>query len=178
MQKMIFSFWIFVLFLVPLVLFSCSKNNSRQNLNPNDYVDEFELPEVKSNTDEVFDGEKLSLDLTKMSATMVYAEVFNMLIMPDQYDGKLIKVRGNFSRFVPNGKTEEVTTVVVSDALACCQQGLEFKITPGSPLENQLKNQSLPEPDSEIEIIGRFVLSQTEEGFDYFYLDLKNLESV
>lgn len=178
MQKMIFSFWIFVLFLVPLVFFSCSKNNLRQNLNPNDYVDEFELPEVKSNTDEVFDGEKLSLDLTKMSATMVYAEVFNMLIMPDKYDGKLIKVRGNFSRFVPNGKTEEVTTVVVSDALACCQQGLEFKITPGSPLENQLKNKSLPEPDSEIEIIGRFVLSQTEEGFDYFYLDLKNLEPI
>lgn len=178
MQKMIFSFWIFVLFLVPSVFFSCSKSNSRQNLNPNDYVDEFELPEVKSNTDEVFDGEKLSLDLTKMSATMVYAEVFNMLIMPDKYDGKLIKVRGNFSRFVPNGKTEEVTTVVVSDALACCQQGLEFKITPGSPLENQLKSQSLPEPDSEIEIIGRFVLSQTEEGFDYFYLDLKNLEPV
>lgn len=178
---MIFLFLVFVLGFAPSLFFSCSKNNLRQNLNPNDYVDEFdefEFGEVKSNTDEVFGGEKLSLDLTKMSATMVYAEVFNMLVMPDKYDGKLIKVRGNFSRFVPNGKTEEVTTVVVSDALACCQQGLEFKITPGSPLENQLKNQNFPEPDSEIEIIGRFVLSQTEEGFDYFYLDLKNLEPL
>ena len=162
----------------PLILTACSKKNGvkgengDKKINISDYVDDFEMPHLESNTDETFEGEKLAIDLTKMSSTMVYAEVFNMLLMPEEYNGKLIKVRGTFSQFVPNGKTQSVTTVVVSDALGCCQQGLEFSFADVSPL----KNQSLPELNQEIEIIGRFILTQTEEGLDFFYLDCKSLK--
>lgn len=161
----------FVFISLFFVFQGCSK---KSKTNPSDYVDDSPSPEFHSNSDEIFEGEKIGIDLTKMKANMVYAEVFNMLLIPDEYNGKLIKVRGNLSKFVPNGKSEEVTTVVVSDALACCQQGLEFKIADDSPL----KTQSLPSPDSEIEVVGRFVLTQTEEGFDYFYLDLKSLNVI
>ena len=154
-----------------LVIVSCSKKNA-DKINVSDYVDDYQMPHLESNTDETFEGEKLAVDLTKLSSTMVYAEVFNMLIMPDEYDGKLMKVKGTFSEFIPNGETEKVTTVVVSDALGCCQQGLEFVIDDNSPL----KNQGLPSENQEIEIIGRFVLTQTKEGLDFFYLDCKSLK--
>ena len=166
-----------VLFLIFLTMsfcgicVSCSKKE-KNNINPSEYVDDFQLPHIESNTDEVFEGEKLAVDLTKLSSTMVYAEVFNMLVMPEEYNGSLIKVRGTFSQFIPNGKKQSVTTVVVSDALGCCQQGLELLISEDSPL----KNQNLPELNQEIEIIGRFILTQTKEGYDFFYLDCKSLK--
>jgi len=103
---------------------------------------------------------------------MVYAQVFNMLIMPEEYEGRLIKVGGTFVRFIPNGETEPVNSVIVSDALACCQQGLEFKFADDYSLEAE----DLPPEGTEIEIIGRFVMSQTPDGLDYFYLDCKDLK--
>lgn len=155
-------------------MYGCSKK-SVQEQNPADYIDLFDtMPSFSSNTEEEVFGEKLDLDLTKMSATMVYSQVFNMLLVPDEFNGKLIKVAGMFSEFVPNGKSEKVMTIIVSDALACCQQGLEFKISDDSPL----KNQSLPASGSEVEIIGRFILGKTQEGFDFFYLDCKSMAEI
>ena len=196
-------------FTLALFSFGCSKNkrngkfsdgenlNSEAGFNVSDYVDDFEPAKPESNTDEEFNGEKIAVDLTKMSSTMVYAEVFNMLIMPEEYNGKIIKVRGTFSTFVPNGKKDAVTTVVVSDALGCCKQGLEFVFAGDSSdrggaagslstentdsaasASSSLKKQDLPAEDQEIEIIGRFILTQTEEGLEYFYLDCKDLKVI
>ena len=36
------------------------------------------------------------VDLTRLSATMVYAEVFNMMVEPENYVGKTIKMNGLF----------------------------------------------------------------------------------
>ena len=88
-----------------------------------------------------------------------------MLVEPAHYNGKKIRVRGTFSSFIPNGKTERAYMVVVSDELACCQQGIEFKLSRGCSYPKDY-----PPLDSEIEIIGTFILTQTEEGYDYFYI--------
>ncbi|MBO4725329.1 MAG: hypothetical protein J5622_02370, partial [Firmicutes bacterium] len=42
------------------------------------------------------DPTKIDLDLTKMSATMIYSTIFDMLIMPEDYIEKNIKVKGWF----------------------------------------------------------------------------------
>ena len=69
-------------------------------------------------------SEEIDVDLTKMSSTMIYSEVYNMLENPDEYVGKVIRMGGNFDVY----ETEEQNyyACVIQDALACCSEGLEF----------------------------------------------------
>ena len=73
------------------------------------------------------DGTKIDFDLSEMNSDLVYASVFQMMIDPDTFANKVIKMRGNFvtypSSSVTGGKTY---AVIISDALACCKQGIEF----------------------------------------------------
>ena len=39
------------------------------------------------------------VDLTRMSSTMIYAKVFDMLINPQNYEGKKIRMHGIFDVF-------------------------------------------------------------------------------
>ena len=39
------------------------------------------------------------VDLTRMSSTMVYAKVFDMLTQPENYEGKTVRMHGNFDVF-------------------------------------------------------------------------------
>lgn len=146
-------------------LFSCSRKNNLNKIVNDD------SSTMKQSIDE--NGRKVDVDLSKLSATMVYAEVFNMLIAPDEYNGKIIRVKGIFNSFIPNGKIERAFTVVVSDALACCQQGIEFKFS-----EAKRCPEDFPPLNSEIEIIGKFVMTQTLEGYDYFYILCDGITSL
>ena len=74
---------------------------------------------AKSGTDE-----KIDVDLTALSSTMVYAEVYNMVTKPDDYLGKRILMRGNFA--VGKGDDRYYFACIIPDATACCSQGIEF----------------------------------------------------
>lgn len=85
------------------------------------------------------DGSKIDYDLSEMNSNMVYSQVFNMMIEPEIYDDKVIKMRGNFAVY-PNSPTANGGTsyaVIISDALACCQQGIEFKWDFGDKLPKE-----------------------------------------
>lgn len=144
-------------------LASCSRNNLKKT----------GAEDLNSATDTaIFTEIKPDVDLTKMSTTMIFAEVFNMLVESENYVGKVVKIRGAFDQFVPNDKTESVMMVVVSDSTACCQQGLEFKAGKNFLLDKQ----NLPVIGAEIEISGVFTQTVTKEGYDNFYLDLLDLK--
>ena len=86
-----------------------------------------EATSVKSTT--ASDGTKIDYDLSEMNSNMVYSQVFNMMVEPEIYDDKVVKMRGNFVAYenspTANGGTSYA--VIISDALACCQQGIELK---------------------------------------------------
>ena len=69
---------------------------------------------------------KVDVDLTTLSSTMVYSEVYNMMVTPENYEGKTVKMKGNFAVYTNQEQTQNYYTVVVQDATACCAQGLEF----------------------------------------------------
>lgn len=70
---------------------ACSKNSDK-NENSNS------KPTTK--TSETTTEEKsVDLDLTELSSTVVYSEVYNMLIKPDDYKGKIIKMKGQFNQY-------------------------------------------------------------------------------
>ena len=66
----------------------------------------------------------VKVDLTKMNSTMVYSEVSNMMTTPDKYLGKTVRMKGKFA--VYPGQDRNYYACIISDATACCQQGMEF----------------------------------------------------
>ena len=93
------------------------------------------------------------VDLTRMSATMVYAKVFDMLINPDSYEGRKIRIKGMFDvfEFEQNGSMRRSFACIVQDATACCAQGMEF-ILAGNPSYPS----GYPDRYAEITISGTF----------------------
>ena len=68
----------------------------------------------------------IDVDLTAMSGTMVYSEVYNMMCNPSDYVGKHIKMRGEFNVFSNNETGKTYYACIIKDATACCAQGVEF----------------------------------------------------
>ncbi len=110
------------------------------------------------------DGEKCDIDLTTMSATMVYSEVNNMMINPDDYIGKVIKMDGQFSVFESGERN--YFACIIADATSCCSQGIEFILKK----ERQYPGE-YPKLGSKITVIGEF---ETYLEGDRKYCQLKN----
>ena len=65
------------------------------------------------------------VDLTKSDTQMAYVQLSNMMLSPEDYRGKTIKMRGTFAHATEKNKTFFVCYVM--DATACCSQSLEFE---------------------------------------------------
>jgi hypothetical protein len=70
--------------------------------------------------------EGVDVDLTAMSATMVYAEVYNITVSPADYVGKTIKASGLYYPYYYEETGLIYHNIYIADAAACCQQGIEF----------------------------------------------------
>ena len=112
----------------------------------------------------------IDVDLTKLSSTMVYSEVYNMMYSPDDYIGKTVKMKGQFDvyqavdengAFLPG---QIYFACVIADATACCAQGLEFVLTGDYTYPDDY-----PELGTEITVVGTF---QTYEENGYLYCQL------
>ena len=111
-----------------------------------------------------YDEQSIDLDLAQFSGTVVYAQIYQMAIHPEDYLGKIIRLSG-WSDVVVDGETGEVYTVCfIPDATACCAQGMEF-IWAG---EHSLP-EGYPEPGTEIMVTGRFE-TYLEGEWEYMHL--------
>ena len=113
---------------------------------------------------------KVDLDLTKMSATMIYSTIFDMLIMPEDYVEKIIKLSGWFETYTDPQTGEMYYAVVVPDATACCQQGLEF-VWKG----NHTYPDDFPKPGQDITVTGIYKMIEND-GVTYTYLEANSVE--
>ena len=68
----------------------------------------------------------VDVDLTQLSSTMVYSEVYNMLYEPEPYIGKTVRMQGLLSTAVNPETGTLYFGCLVPDATACCAQGMEF----------------------------------------------------
>ena len=116
------------------------------------------------------DAAALDIDLTVLSSTMVYSEVYSMMSFPDDYIGKTVKMKGQFViGYVYNtdGTPDESTArfaCVIADATACCSQGLEFILTGEHTYPDEY-----PELGAEITVVGTFEWYE-EDGCRYYRL--------
>lgn len=72
------------------------------------------------------ESDTIDVDLTALSSTMVYSEVYNMMYEPDSYMGKTIKMTGLYNQYYDEEKDFTYHACIVQDATACCAQGIEF----------------------------------------------------
>ena len=68
----------------------------------------------------------VDLDLSVLSGTVVYAQVYNIMCDPQAYIGKVIKMAGYYDAFESTERDIVYHACVIPDATACCQQGIEF----------------------------------------------------
>lgn len=106
------------------------------------------------------------IDLTKLSSTMVYSEVYNMMTEPEGYLGKVVKVKGPFA--VYEGKSRNYYACIIEDATACCAQGMEFV-----PAEKLTYPEDFPPLETQLTVVG--VFDTYTEG-DNVYCQLLNAE--
>ena len=89
-------------------------------------------PEESENVDEskvLSTVEGVDIDLTTLSSTMVYGQVYNMMFYPENFVGKTIRMQGIYSDYFDQGKGKHYFACIIMDATACCSQGIEFELT-------------------------------------------------
>ena len=106
----------------------------------------------------------VDLDLTKISGTVVYSQVYDMMMNPDVYMDRTVRMKGNFSYFQDPNTRQEYFATIIADAAACCAQGIEF-VWKGE----HTYPQDYPPLDTEITVTGTFSTYE-ENGFMYVQL--------
>ena len=108
-------------------------NHGGSSINPNDTSNNYitnrsAASQISASSNlkksESYNASDIDIDLTRLSSTMVYSEVYNMMSNPDEYIGKTIRMDGNLA--VYKYPERNYYTCIIQDATACCQQGMEF----------------------------------------------------
>ncbi|MBR5646828.1 MAG: hypothetical protein IKX23_09335 [Treponema sp.] len=132
------------------------------------------VPSIKSLTEKakktMSEASRGLIDLTNMNSTMIYSQVFEMMIMPEDYENTDIKVKGFLQVYNYEGNPDKYLSVIIPDATQCCQQGIEF-IWPDKQYP-----QDYPAPGTPIEVTGRFCITYTEEELLYTFMQLSDLK--
>lgn len=116
------------------------------------------LPELKPTNKDGID-----YDLTAMDGDMVYASVYQMMVEPEAFEGKVIKISGRYyaSFYDPNNRYYHY--VIIEDAMACCAQGMEFVWDDGS----HVYPDEYPKDNSYVEVVGTFETYTETDGQVY-----------
>lgn len=118
-------------------------------------------PEAIDESQVLSSTEGVDVDLTTLSSTMVYSEVYNMMIMPEDYMGKTIKMNGIFSYMTDETTGNVYYACIIMDATACCSQGIEFELAGDYTYPDDY-----PEIGGDITVTGTFDVYE-EDGYKY-----------
>ncbi len=111
-------------------------------------------------------ADDIDVDLTVLSSTMVYSEVYNMMSSPEDYIGKTVKMDGLFAIYHDEAADVYYFACIVKDATACCAQGIEFVLAGDYKYPDDY-----PPLGEEIAVVG--VFDTYEEGSNT-YCTLRN----
>lgn len=108
----------------------------------------------------------VDVDLTELSSTMVYTEVYNMVYWPEKYIGKKVRMEGPFITMKDETTGMMYYACIIQDATACCSQGLEFVLK-----GEHSYPEDYPEEGTDITVMGEF---DTYMEGEYRYCTLRN----
>lgn len=155
--------------IICITLFGCAKSDGgNSNAADETIKSETTQAQTKQSTTKT-QHNKVDIDLASMSQTVMYAEMSNMQIDPDSYKGKTVKIKGQYNAYQDDKKTKWYYAVVVQDATACCQQGMELEFADG--------NAPTCVSGDEIEVSGTFdTYTEKVQNCEVLHCVLKNAE--
>jgi hypothetical protein len=112
--------------------------------------------------------EGVDVDLSRMSGTVVYGKVYDMVNNGKNYQDKIVRMQGAMSTIDVKEKGKVVDTLyscVIFDAAGCCSQGIEFVLAD--------QNAAYPAIGTEITVEGRWDWYQLYGLDRYRLLDAK-----
>ena len=153
-----------------LLLTGCGNTQKIDNLiaaqeTPAASASDSSVPEPAVPVPDASNGE-YDIDLTQLDSNMVYAQVYDMAFGETDYNGKLVRAKGTFNYFLDTQTNKEYFAVLISDATACCAQGIEFVLAGDYQYPDDY-----PEIGAEIVVHGVFNTYEDETGA---YVQLKD----
>lgn len=120
-----------------LLLTGCGSTNTQkiddlisaqEQAETNDVQSSAETSDVPKPTVAVPDAAngEYDVDLTTLDSNMVYAQVYDLVYGEKDYTGQMIRAKGVFDYYFDPQTNQEYFMVLISDATACCAQGIEF----------------------------------------------------
>ena len=106
---------------------------------------------------------QVDFDLSAMSRTVMYAQVYDMIYNPDQYLGKTVRILGPVDQYDEEETGQTHYVCLIQDATACCTQGIEF--------EPEDADTVVPPKDSTVLVSGTF---DTFMNGPFLYCVLRN----
>jgi len=118
----------------------------------------------KRRTSEERAATPVDIDLTGLSATVLSAEMANMVINGEDYLGKKVRVSGTYYNLFYEVTGDYYHFVITKVGDECCQEGIEFRLTGGHVFPADF-----PPPRTPIEIDGVYSVYEERER-QYYYL--------
>ncbi|MBQ6066201.1 MAG: hypothetical protein IJK89_05205 [Clostridia bacterium] len=154
--------WLPGLLAVVILLSSCASNNAVTATDAvfSDDTAANGSPVTVPNVD--LTDKKAEIDMTGMTKQMAYVQLSNMMLRPEDYIGKTVKLRGVFAHAAENDR--EFFVCYIMDETACCSQSLEFKTDNSYPYP-----EAYPPERTEITVYGVFDTYQYN-GYEMYRL--------
>ncbi len=121
---------IIIMLICLFLLCGCSKKKEEPVI-----AEENQIEDKQEEAKETYD-----VDLYLYSASVTYAAICDILNYPDEYMGKKIRYNGYFRSFYNEQDDKYYYVCIVSDATACCLQGLEFILRDGEEYPDENEN--------------------------------------
>lgn len=171
------------LILISLLLIGCSKNSSITKAQEEQTIpllanpviptkesviqmpDIPSMDEIKAMHTDYIPSDIVDHDLSNMNANMIFAEIFNLVLMPDEFIGRTFRMKGNFAVYVNEASGNKYFSIIIPDATQCCQQGIDIIC-----LGDMKYPEDFPKIGSEIMVTGQFNSITTDEGLSFNYL--------
>ncbi len=157
--------------LLLLGLVGC-KSQTTVTQEPVDSIAEIEIAELEP-IPEIKPEASYDVDLTTLSSTMVYAEVYNMMVNYHDYVGKIVKAEGIYASFLDETTDMLYCAVIIQDATACCAQGLEFVLT-----DDYAFPDDYPSDGEIVTVVGQFSTYTSAGAPDMEFVHLTDAEFI
>ena len=112
----------------------------------------------------------VDLDLSQMSGTVVYAQIYQILSDYQAYEGKIIRMKGWYDVFQDMETGMVYFSCIIPDATACCAQGIEFVWAGEHTFPDDY-----PEPGTGVTVTGKLE-SYIED--EYLYVRLADADVI
>ena len=145
------------------------KTTDNENLSPSDELSKETESTIKDTEDIQKTKGIVDYDLTQMSSDLVYATVYQMMVTPEEYEGKMFRIDGNFYATYYEATKKYYFYCLIQDATACCGQRMEFVWGDGT----HIYPEEYPEDNAEIVVEGIFE-AYREEGDGNLYCRLSD----